>query len=218
MKIRILFYHYLERYTSEEFFEASENTSIQELFQNFGYEDRVDLSEYYPLGRDFCWCKNYLPYLFIDGKVSYDVRFCDSKVTDFLTTHNVADNTIRVTVDLPWAGAVDTSELVAFWNAIYPTLEQVAVICSLTGFNLGSLFSFLRNHFIKEKQPPQTCFDIIFSRNQWNSSELSELLDIEQEKAKEVLKLLDYQYDKTKMQFIQGEHTKEIYEKLLNVK
>ena len=75
----------------------------------------------------------------------------------------------------------------------------------------------LRNYFMKKGQPPQVCFDIVLSRKQWNHSELSKILDIDPDKTKNLLKLCDYQYDRVQMQYIQGEHAKEIKEKLMSI-
>lgn len=200
---------------TEHIVEANDNMTIQELLDeaNTGW---ADLSDYYPLSGVFAWNDAVLPYLFTDGKVSYDIAFENAKVKDFLSTHNICDNTIRVTTGYPWAGGPGFLELVQIWDNIYPYLEAIAVLVTITGVSLKELYSYLRKRFLKKEQPPQTCFDIVFSRRYWNASELAELLDIEQERAKELLKLLDYSYDRTQMQYIQGERTKEIKEQLMN--
>jgi len=203
-------------YDTEEFFEVPENATIQDLLQVSGHGEIADLSDYYPLSGAGSWGENYFPYLFVNGKAAYGVLFQDAKIVDFLNTHNITDNTIRVTVEFPLAGGFGAGELLEFWDSIYPALEQIAVICTITGISLKSLFDYLKKHFIKRDQAPQVCFDIVLSRKQWNSSELSSLLDITPDKAKNLLKLCDYQYDRVKMQYIQGEHAEEIKEKLMN--
>lgn len=219
MKIRVLFRHEAadDPYDSEEFFEISENATIQELLQLSEYEENADLSSYYPLS-GFLWGEKFFPFLFVDGKVLYDVSFQDAKVIDFINTHNITDNTIRVTIEFPLAGGAGGCELLDIWNNIYPTLAQISVILSITGFSLSGLFRFLKKYFMKKKQPPQVCFGIVFSRKQWNSSELGALIDIPSDKAKELLKLCGYGYDKKQMQYVQGEHSEEIKEKLMNVR
>ena len=222
MNLRILFYHEAVEipYISEEFLEISENATIQELLQITEHGIVSDISDYYPLSGLYFYTAECLPFLFIDGKASYDVSFCDAKVVDFLNTHNITDNTIRITTDLPLAGGLGGPELLEAWNNIYPTLEQIAVLCTIAGFSIKSLFDlfvYLRKFFIKKDQPPQVCFDIVFLRKQWSSFELSTLLDIDSDKTKELLHLCNYQYDKVKMQYIQGEHAEEIKEKLMNI-
>lgn len=219
MNLRVLFYHEAPEapYISEEFLEISENATIQEILQRTEHGAVSDISDYYPLSGLYFYTAECLPFLFIDGKASYDVSFCDAKVVDFLNTHNITDNTIRITTDLPMAGGLGGPELQEVWDNIYPTLEQIAVFCTILGFSLKNLFDYLCNHFMKKEQPPQVCFDIVLSRKQWNLSELSEILDIDPDKTKALLKLCDYQYDKVQMQYIQGEHAKEIKEKLMSI-
>ena len=45
---------------------------------------------------------------------------------------------------------------------------------------------------------------------------MSSLLELDAEKVKELLKLCDYHYDRTAKQYVQGQHTSEIIEKLTN--
>lgn len=219
MNLRVLFYHEAMElpYISEEFLEISENTTIQELLEVTEHGVVSDLSNYYPLSGLPFFDEECLPFLFINGKASYDVPFCDVRVVDFLSTHNITDNTIRITTDLPMAGGLGGPELQEVWDNIYPTLEQIAVFCTILGFSLKNLFDYLRNYFMKKGQPPQVCFDIVLSRKQWNHSELSKILDIDPDKTKNLLKLCDYQYDRVQMQYIQGEHAKEIKEKLMSI-
>lgn len=220
MRIRVLFHHEAADvpYVSEEFVEVPETATIQDLIQLSGHGEIADLSDYYPLSGTNSWGENYFPYLFVNGKAVYGVLFQDAKISDFLSTHNITDNTIRITIEFPLAGGLGAGELLEVWNNIYPTLEQIAVICTIAGFSLKGLFDYLKKQFIKKKQTPQVCFDIVLSRKRWNPHELSALLDITLDKAKELLKLCDYQYDKSQMQYIQGEHSEEIKEKLMNAR
>lgn len=217
MKIRVLFHSEAGDTPSvrEAYFEVPEDATIQDLLQISGQGEMADLSGYYPLSASG-WGDNYVPYLFVNGKASYGVLFQDAKITDFLNTHQITDHTIRVAVAFPMAGGRGPDELLDLWKHIYPVLEQIAVVCSLTGFNLGSLLGYLKRHFIKKKQGPQVCFEIVLSRKQWNSLELATLLDLDPDKAKELLRLCDYRYDRSQMQYLQGEHAAEIKEKLMH--
>lgn len=117
----------------------SENATIQKLLQITEHGIVSDISNYYPLSGLYFYTAECLPFLFIDGKVSYDVSFCDAKVVDFLNTHNITDNTLRITTDLPMAGGLGGPELLEAWNNIYPTLEQIAVLFTITGLSIKSL-------------------------------------------------------------------------------
>lgn len=201
---------------TEHIVEVNDSMTIQELLAK-AESGWADLSDYYPMSGAFTWNDPLLPYLFIDGKAVYDVAFEDAKVRDFLSTHNISNHTIRVTTGYPWAGGPGFLALVQIWKDIYPYLEAIAVLVTISGFSLKDLYFYLSNHFLKKECPPQTCFDIVFSRACWNASELARLLDIEPERAKELLRLFDYRYDRTQMQYIQGECTNEVKEKLMNV-
>lgn len=64
---------------------------------------------------------------------------------------------------------------------------------------------------------PNIIFDIVYSRAQWNHYDLAERLDFEPEKAKELLKLLGYTYDRKKMLYVQSEHIDEIQKQWENI-
>lgn len=199
--------------TSAQLFDISETTTIQDLLKKSN-DEVADLSHYYPLSGVLSWGNECLPYLFVDGKVLYDVSFRDASVKDFINTHNITNNSIRIVIDTPLAGGFGGEELLDLWNNIYPVLEIIAVLFTITGFSLKDLFHCLSKHFIKKQQPPQTCFEIVISRKQWNANELSGLLEFDVVKTKELLKLCNYSYDRSKQQYIQGEHTNEIIAKL----
>lgn len=202
--------------TRMQSFDINETTTIQDLLIQKSDYDFADLSHYYPLSGMFAWGNEYLPYLFVNGKALFDLSFQDAKVIDFLNTHNITDNSIRIVIDAPYAGGFGGEELLDLWNNIYPVLENIAVLFTISGFNLKDLFHYLSKHFVKKQQPPQTCFEIVISRKQWSASELSSLLELSIDKTKELLKLCNYYYDRSKQQYVQGEHTNEIIEKLNN--
>ena len=194
-----------------------DDATIQQLLNAVGCMN-ADLSHYYPFSGVFTWNDPLLPYLFTDGKAIYFVPFEKAKVKDFLHTHNISDDTIHITTDYPWAGGPGFLPLEEIWESVFPILTIIATFVTISGFSLRDLFCYLQNHFLPEQQPPQTCFDIIFSRKRWNSSELAELLDLEQERAKELLKAFGYLYVPKQQQYIQGEKSEEIRRKLSDVK
>ena len=52
----------------------------------------------------------------------------------------------------------------------------------------------------------------------WNHHELASLLDIEPDRAKDLLKVFGYQYDNSKMLYTQRDDVDEIKSKLVDVK
>lgn len=197
--------------------EIDEKTTIQELLNQVGAE-WADLSDYYPLSGAFTWNDPVLPYLLVDGKILYSVGFDEAKVKDFLETHGICDNRIRVVTGYPWAGGPGFLELAQIWDNLYPILNAAALFFAISGFSLKDFYHAVRAHFMQKGQPPHTCFDIVFSRKGWNAMELAELLEMEPQRAKELLRLLDYQYDRARMQYIQGQRSGEIRDKLKSVK
>lgn len=193
-----------------------ENASIQDLIDSIGW-GTADLSEYYPLSGVFSWNSSYVPYLFVNGKVEYDVLFESAHIKDFIYTHNISDNTIKVVVGYPWAGGPGFLELKEIWGHVWPCIEAIAVVCTISGFSLKDLYNYLRTKFMDKGQPPHTCFDIVFSRKQWNALELAKLLDVDVDKAKDLLALCDYQYDRKQQQYMQSNHTEECKKKLTEV-
>lgn len=146
MKINVLFDcgPYTSSKTSRQLLEIDETTTIQDLLKKDD-DEIADLSHYYPLSGILSWGNEYLPYLFVDGKVLYDVSFENARVKDFLNTHSITDNNLRIVIDTPLAGGLGDEELFDLWNNIYPILEATAVLFTITGFSLKDLFRYLRN-------------------------------------------------------------------------
>lgn len=199
----------------ERIVETGENTTVESLIRELecGW---ADLSEYYEFSGRLTWNTDVLPYAIVGDKIVYDIPFSDAKVFDFIKTHDIKNETVNITVGYPWAGGPGFITLVEMWDNAYPILEQIAVLLTL-GVATKDVIKWFCHIFKKREQAPQVCFDIIFSRKQWNHFELAGLLDVPEEKAKELLKLFGYQYDRVQMQYIQGEQTSEIKQKLLSI-
>lgn len=72
--------------------------------------------------------------------------------------------------------------------------------------------------FQKKNVPPQSCFDVIFSRESWNHFELARLLEIDPDDAKKLLKAAAYRYDRTILMYVQQPEAALVKEKILGVK
>ena len=68
--------------------------------------------------------------------------------------------------------------------------------------------------FEHRRKAPNTVFDIVYTRSQWNHFELAELLQLEPEYIKHLLKALGYVYDRKKMTYVQSEYIDDIHDKL----
>jgi len=65
--------------------------------------------------------------------------------------------------------------------------------------------------------PPQAQFDLIYSKGEWNLSELSRLLDIDKEDVAKLLEVFGYSFDKNKKVFVQQPISLELREKLSRI-
>lgn len=194
----------------------SEKATIQDLIIETGY-GTADLSEYYHFSGEFSWNEAFLPYIISNNIVYYDVPYTIAKVTDFLSTHNIKDNSIQIIVGYPQAGGIGCMELAEIWAQVYPVLEQIAVILDILVASIDTIKWFIKL-FSKRKRSPQSCFDIIYSRKNWNHFELAALLNIPKDKAKELLKLLGYKYNPKLMQYVQDKDIENIKEELRKIK
>jgi len=196
--------------------EVDETATIQQMLNNIG-TPIADVLEYYEFSGVFLWNSPYLPYIISDDKICYDVGFSEAKVIDFLKTHNISNNELYIKTGYAQAGGAGVIELELIWEQVYPVLDEIATLLSL-GVSAVGLIKWFCSLFKKRKRTPQVCFDIIFSRQCWNHFELAGLLDIENDKAKQLLQLFDYKYNNKTMLYQQGKNSKEIKKRLSKIK
>ena len=196
--------------------DVSEQDHLQDLFNTLGYS-LGDVSDYYEFSGVFACNNFYCPYILSDDGVLYNVPYDEVHLMDFIRTHCNGKNEIEITVGYPQAGGPGFIELIEIWNAVMPYLNAVAIFCSISGVSVKSITDDIRKHSIKKKVPPHTVLDLITSRKQWNHGELADVLDIPEENAKNLLKTFGYIYDRNLMQYVPGEKTEELKEKILSV-
>ena len=197
-------------------FEVDASTTIQTLIERADYS-LGDVSDYYPFSKVWSHNNFFVPYLFTQDGLQYDVAYDDVKVVDFLNTHQISNGKLCITTGYPQAGGPGYLELAEIWDATYPILEQLAVVLGITGLSLHSFVSGIRwlcKHFKKEKRTPQCCFDIVYSRKYWNHHELASYLDIPADNTKHLLRALGYEYNKKQKLYIQGDSVARIKQKL----
>ena len=215
MRIRAIIHSSLYSSVSECVVEVDDEISIEELI---GIEELhcgfSDLSEYYPLSGKFSFNNFYLPFIITDHRIKYDVPFSEAKLTDFLQTHNVNDGSIHILTDLVQAGGPGYLSLTEIWNSTVTILESIAMLMTISGYSLRTFVDWFCSIFKKRKVKPQTIMDIIYSRTCWNHYELAELMEIESDRARDMLKVFGFEYDKSRMQYVQSENIEEIKKKL----
>lgn len=180
-----------------------------------------DLSHYYEFSGPQSFNLPYLPFLFSGKQILYDVPYKNAKVEDFIRTFELADKGILIRTGYAHAGGPGLCDLKQMWESAYPILEQIAVICTITGLSVATLTKLVKwfcNLFRQRKRTPQVCYDIIYCKSTWNHHELAESLEIDPDRAKKLLVLFGYQYDRHKMLYVRGESVAETKAKLHNTK
>ena len=104
------------------------------------------------------------------------------------------------------------------WESAKPVFEAVAIFCSISGISVMMIIERICNLFKKRRQKPQTIFDIVYRKQMWNHHELAALLEIEPERAKDILKLLGYQYDNSRKLYTQKDNIEDIKRELTQIK
>lgn len=170
----------------------------------------ADVSSYYPCSGCFAFNREFLPYLVHEGKVFYNVPYGDAFVIDFMETHSIEDSLIVAKTGMPQAGGADFLDPASLAEIILSTLQWMANAASITGFSLRDLGALLHTRMQSHKHPPQTDIDLVSSREAWSSSELAELMQVDREQAKHLLKGLGYIYNRRRQQYVKTKVTEEI--------
>lgn len=195
----------------------NEDATISELLSAIG-AGTAEFPKYYPFSSKLLFGEPLLPFVFSEGRILYDVPFEQAKVSDFISTMDLSDQAIEITIGIPLAGGPELCDLEQMWESALQVLGTIAVFCSVSGYSLKDLICWFCNLFQKRKKKPHTVFDIIYSRPMWNHHDLASLLDIEPDRAKDMLKVFGYRYDNRKKLYVQREDIDEIKSKLFDVK
>lgn len=220
--VKFIFRNALHEYMpeSKEFEEYNlnidDNTTIKQIFDSVSLP-LADLSEYYNLSGVFTFNSCYLPYIInSNNKVEWDISYENSKVIDFLNTHEI--EVVKATYGYPQAGGPGFKDITEIWNLIYPIVDTFVTV-----YGFGEIISgagkWLYSLFNKKNEClcPQAHFDFLFSKEKWNHHELATYLDISADKAKELLRLFGYQYDKSKCLYVQQPQSLELKERLSKI-
>ena len=105
--------------------------------------------------------------------------------------------------------SLDSLEIICYNN--------IAIIFTISGINIKDIVRWIRSFFEKKKAPPHTVVDMLATRSQWNHKELAAILEIPEENAQNLLKAFGYKYDRSLMQYIPGDETEKLREKLKTI-
>lgn len=201
---------------SESTHDFDGNTTIFDLLDNDGVS-LVDLSHYYKVSGDFYFEQGIFPYIIdCNGKIRWNSTYSETKVIEFLKTHKIENNYIEAKIWFPLAGGPGAMDLIDIWKLVYPVLEEFVTCYGLISI-AGKGYCWIKSLFKTDIVPPHTYFDLIYSRSLWNHFELAETLDIDSAKAKEMLKVLGYEYDRKKLMFVQQPSSHVLREKISKI-
>lgn len=194
----------------------SEKTTIQELLE-ISKEICADLSSYYCLSKSLCCNKHYFPYIIKnDGRIIFNQSYNETKVVDFLHTHRIKNEIICAVTGIPQAGGPDLRDFFEMWAQVYPLLDQVGTMMGLF-LGVKEFVKWIKCVFKERQLHPQTAFDLLLSRNQWNYIELSVELGLDVDDVKKLLQLSGFKWDRTKMLYIFIGDIEKIREKLSKI-
>ena len=218
MKIKVIINNVIldENNIAEQEIDISGNNSLQEMLDVLGY-GIADVSEYYKCSGVFTWNTCCCPYIISNDGILYNVLFDQIKLKDFIKTHGISNNTIKIVVGYPQAGGPGFNDLKDIWDAVQPYLNDIAIVSTILGVNCKTVIDWFRKFFEKKKVSPHAVMDIISSRKQWNHKELANILNVPQKNTKYLLKAFGYRYDKKLMQYVSSKETEELIEKISSV-
>lgn len=190
--------------------EFDDNTTLQDMI------GAADVSSYYPLSGAYSFNNEYVPYIISENTVLWNVDYSDVRVKDFIATHHIQNHTLAASEGHTKAGGPGFTELSEVWNQIYPIIDQFVTTVGIVPIVFGA-GRWIASLFHKKEVPPQSYFDLIYSRDRWNHFELADLLCITSDDSKRLLNSLAYQYDPSVLMFVQQPESLELKDKLTKV-
>ena len=205
-----------EPYEKEFVVDISEQATLQDLLNKLEC-GLADVSDYYEFSGPFAWNNFFCPFVLTASGIQFNLPYTDVKLSDFINTHSINSKAIRIVTGYPQAGGPGFIELAEIWNTVQPWLNDIAILLTISGFNIKDTVKWIRSLFDKKKVPPHTVIDMLSTRSQWNHKELALILELPEENAQNLLKAFGYKYDRSLMQYIPGDETQKLREKLKSV-
>ena len=205
-----------EPYENEFMIDVPEQATLQDLFDKLEC-GLADVSDYYEFSGPFAWNNFFCPFILTADGIQYNLPYSDVKLTDFINTHSIDSKAIRIVTGQQQTGGPGFIELAEIWNTVQPWLNNIAIIFTISGINIKDIVRWIRSFFEKKKAPPHAVVDMLATRSQWNHKELAAILEIPEENAQNLLKAFGYKYDRSLMQYIPGDETEKLREKLKTI-
>ncbi len=222
-KIKVIAHNVIAKYCpgeqmQDQVFEIDINydMTMSELLE--ALEDpSADVSKYYNLSSPYCYFMDVFPYILTKENVLiWNSPFDKTKIADFLYTHHITDNTIMVDVGEPQAGGSGIKDIIELWQEFQPFIESLARHITIF-VGVPELIKRIRLKFIKEQIPPQSVLDYVFSNEELDHKQLASLLKLDEEEAKQLIKGLGYEWDKSKKLYRKQPTTSKIQAELSKI-
>ena len=192
--MKVVIYNIYEKTTSEYEVQISDETTIQDLMDITGC-GLPTFPDYYPFCHYSVLDDVWIPFIInSNNELQFEVPYKNVTVKEFIGTHRINNDTIRMVTGYPQAGGIELEYWLEMWNYVYPYIEQVQVAVTV-GIGLKRVIDVIKKKFIEKKQPPQASFDIIYTSSQWDLNELASLLELEKSEAEILLKGFGFEYD-----------------------
>lgn len=196
-------------------FAYAKDSTFKDLLNTFTYRDYVLSSNL-----NIVVCYKYIKYIIsTDNKIYWNMKFEDIKIIDYLNTFQELPYIWLDPMGLGSTG-FDYEEV---WRIFIEVIESAWVLLGVygnfqTGMSLGkAIFNYFKKINNKSEIPftSDTYLDAIYSRNKWNAMELSEMLELDKEYTKDLLKIIGYEYNNNHKMYVLDEKRKDSFMKLL---
>lgn len=198
-------------------FAYTKDSTFKDLLNTFTYRDYV-LGSNSNIVVGF----KYIKYIICtdNKKIYWNIKFEDIKIVDYLNTFQELP---CIWFDPPAIGAAAGFDNEEVWKIFIGIIEKAWTLLSVysnvqTGVSLGkTLFNYFKKINNKSEIPftSDTYLDAIYSRKKWNAMELSEMLELDKEYTKDLLKIIGYEYNNNYKMYVLDEKRKDSFTKLL---
>lgn len=217
--IELVFYNPVTNEIEKRNIKYDEHTVLATMLSALGKENsQLDLSKYYPISVDYCRFSKIVPYLLVNGKISWSVDYNHLTIIDFIHTQKIdeKDNRIYLFFGIPQAGGPGLQTFNQIWQQYGDVISAAAIAYGAVKETITILKNIIGFFKAEEVQPPFP-FDFVNSEDKWAAKELADKLGFSKEEAKALLKSMGYQWDRKSQRYIKTNRTSEICRRLADV-
>ena len=199
------------------FIEYSDETTLREVLDNLDYPaSELKLYKYITLKPYIYYHERKLPYIYNGTEIIWFQDFDNTRVIDFIKTYKTdIIYAVGFNDGIGGDGGIILLEISEMWQQLYPIFEDISVVLGIIGGG-RALANWIKSLFTK-KVPPIAIFELINSRDFWNHQEFAELLNINKDDSKQLLKAIGFEWNRKMRMYIKTKKTLELIDKIANV-